>query len=148
MHVRLDQVSLSCTCQAICQTVQGAACHMHPHRAAPTCCCWPVLHAYVQECPICTVTFPSMNTASCCGARVCTECFVYHQTSSDPPGQAQCPFCKTMPFAVRVGGGLGGRVRCGCGNKASWGDMCCKAVISSGVHMAGLCACLLGPPPL
>lgn len=54
-----------------------------------------------EECPICTVTFPSMNTASCCAARVCTECFVYHQTSSDPPGQAQCPFCKTMPFAVR-----------------------------------------------
>jgi hypothetical protein len=65
----------------------------------------PQLRMHVQECPICTVTFPSMNTASCCAARVCTECFVYHQTSSDPPGQAQCPFCKTMPFAVRVRSG-------------------------------------------
>lgn len=59
------------------------------------CCC-------LQECPICTVSYPSMNTASCCAARVCTECFVYHQTASDPPGKAQCPFCKNTPFAVRV----------------------------------------------
>jgi hypothetical protein len=57
---------------------------------------------WLQECPICTVSYPSMNTASCCSARVCTECFVHHQTASDPPGKAQCPFCKSTPFAVRV----------------------------------------------
>lgn len=60
---------------------------------------------HTQECPICTVSYPSMNTASCCSARVCTECFVYHQTASDPPGKAQCPFCKYTPFAVRVSAG-------------------------------------------
>lgn len=57
---------------------------------------------HLQECPICNYWYPALNTASCCSARLCTECFVMCQTTFDPPGKATCPFCKQRPFCVRV----------------------------------------------
>uniref|UniRef100_A0A383V9E8 RING-type domain-containing protein n=1 Tax=Tetradesmus obliquus TaxID=3088 RepID=A0A383V9E8_TETOB len=54
-----------------------------------------------EECPICNYWYPVNNTASCCGARLCTECFVMCQSSHDPPGKAACPYCKKVPFSVR-----------------------------------------------
>ncbi|WIA12396.1 hypothetical protein OEZ85_012442 [Tetradesmus obliquus] len=54
-----------------------------------------------EECPICNYWYPAINTASCCGARLCTECFVMCQSSHDPPGKAACPYCKKVPFSVR-----------------------------------------------
>lgn len=29
-----------------------------------------------EECPICMMFYPVMNTSRCCGKRVCTECFL------------------------------------------------------------------------
>ncbi|KAF6262122.1 hypothetical protein COO60DRAFT_1625064 [Scenedesmus sp. NREL 46B-D3] len=57
-----------------------------------------------EECPICNYWYPVINTASCCGARLCTECFVMCQSSHDPPGKAACPYCKKVPFSVRYVG--------------------------------------------
>ena len=30
----------------------------------------------LEECPICMMFYPLMNTSSCCKTRVCTECFL------------------------------------------------------------------------
>eukprot|EP00882_Tetradesmus_deserticola_P006999 GHRQ01007371.1.p1 GENE.GHRQ01007371.1~~GHRQ01007371.1.p1 ORF type:complete len:162 (+),score=2.76 GHRQ01007371.1:172-657(+) len=54
-----------------------------------------------EECPICNYWYPAINKASCCGAHLCTECFVLCQSSHDPPGNAACPYCKKVPFSVR-----------------------------------------------
>lgn len=38
----------------------------------------------LEECPICFLHYPLLNTSKCCGKRVCTECFLQVRTSPQP----------------------------------------------------------------
>eukprot|EP00775_Hariotina_reticulata_P003187 gene3187-3465_t len=64
-------------------------------------CYPPMQDSGNEECPICNWEYPTLNTASCCGQRICTECFVQTQTTYKPPGKSPCPFCKANTFSVR-----------------------------------------------
>lgn len=56
-----------------------------------------------DSCPICVCTFAAgVNLTACCAAPCCTLCFVQLQCSTQPPGSAGCPFCRSAPLLVRV----------------------------------------------
>lgn len=57
-----------------------------------------------DECPICFLSYSSLNRTVCCKKLVCTECFVQVQCTAKPPGKANCPFCKANPLSVRYSG--------------------------------------------
>lgn len=45
-----------------------------------------------EQCPICLMAFPALNTTRCCAARLCTQCYATLRPTRTvrPP----CPFCK------------------------------------------------------
>lgn len=58
----------------------------------------------MEECPICFLSYPLLNTSRCCGKRVCTECFL--QARVRPAG-----WLARVPATVcgrRCGGGAQG----------------------------------------
>ncbi|GMP53328.1 hypothetical protein CsSME_00018811 [Camellia sinensis var. sinensis] len=58
----------------------------------------------LEECPICFLYYPSLNRSRCCTKGICTECFLQMKTpNSTRP--TQCPFCKTLNYAVEYRGG-------------------------------------------
>ncbi|VFQ61902.1 unnamed protein product [Cuscuta campestris] len=58
----------------------------------------------LEECPICFLYYPSLNRSRCCMKGICTECFLQMKTpNSTLP--TQCPFCKTINYAVEYRGG-------------------------------------------
>lgn len=50
-----------------------------------------------QECPICFLHYSEINTADCCKAAICTECFLQVQ---DPKRSHSCPFCNGEGMTV------------------------------------------------
>ncbi|GIL77996.1 hypothetical protein Vretimale_7393 [Volvox reticuliferus] len=57
----------------------------------------------LEECPICFLHYPVLNSSLCCQKRVCTECFLQVQTSTPPHQLSACPFCKvTRPTGYLV----------------------------------------------
>eukprot|EP00177_Eucheuma_denticulatum_P001074 GFKZ01001961.1.p1 GENE.GFKZ01001961.1~~GFKZ01001961.1.p1 ORF type:complete len:314 (-),score=46.62 GFKZ01001961.1:1113-2054(-) len=55
-----------------------------------------------EECPICMLVYPVLNQSKCCGARLCTECYL--QIRPPRHNKEPCPFCKHRRFdAVFVG---------------------------------------------
>ena len=58
-----------------------------------------------EECPICMLFYPALNTSSCCKKRICTECYL----QMAPPTSNKthnCPFCKRGGYAVEYRGPL------------------------------------------
>ena len=58
-----------------------------------------------EECPICMLYYPALNTSSCCKKRICTECYL----QMAPPTSNKthnCPFCKRGGYAVEYRGPL------------------------------------------
>lgn len=45
-----------------------------------------------EECPICMLVYPMLNTTKCCSARLCTECYL--QIRPPRHNRQPCPFCK------------------------------------------------------
>lgn len=45
-----------------------------------------------EECPICMLVYPALNTTRCCTARLCTECYL--QIRPPRHNRTSCPFCK------------------------------------------------------
>ncbi|KAK4536394.1 hypothetical protein CDCA_CDCA08G2419 [Cyanidium caldarium] len=56
----------------------------------------------LEECPICFLYYPCLNTARCCRRRFCTECFlqIRPQRKPGPTMACACPFCKHEPLEV------------------------------------------------
>jgi len=52
-----------------------------------------------QECPICFLFYSEINTANCCKAAICTECYLQLQT---PKMTNACPFCNGEGMMVTV----------------------------------------------
>ncbi|GAV60879.1 hypothetical protein CFOL_v3_04407 [Cephalotus follicularis] len=61
------------------------------------CCC------DLEECPICFLYYPSLNRSRCCMKGICTECFL-QMKNPNSTRPTQCPFCKTMNYAVEYRG--------------------------------------------
>ena len=64
-----------------------------------------------DECPICFLSYPSLNKSKCCASAICTECFLRVRSPSNAPEvydsvgrrltiPPRCPFCKTKPYLV------------------------------------------------
>lgn len=45
-----------------------------------------------EECPICLLCYPTLNTAKCCQAMLCSECYL--QVRPPRHSKEPCPFCK------------------------------------------------------
>ncbi|GAX81168.1 hypothetical protein CEUSTIGMA_g8601.t1 [Chlamydomonas eustigma] len=58
----------------------------------------------LEECPICMMHYPLMNTSTCCGKRVCTECFLQVQMAAPSHELPSCPFCKVRNFSAKFVG--------------------------------------------
>ncbi|MEW5319526.1 MAG: hypothetical protein WDW38_010671 [Sanguina aurantia] len=54
----------------------------------------------VEECPICFLGYPVLNTSRCCQKRLCTECFLQVQATASREGPPSCPFCKTPSYTA------------------------------------------------
>ncbi|KAI3815128.1 hypothetical protein L1987_14784 [Smallanthus sonchifolius] len=57
----------------------------------------------LEECPICFLSYPSLNRSRCCMKGICTECFLQMKMSNSML-PSQCPFCKTFNYAVEYRG--------------------------------------------
>jgi hypothetical protein len=89
------------------------ASHLQAHGTHPTTISTLLSHSLqVDECPICMLNFPALNQTVCCKSLICTECFVEVQCVSKPPGKASCPYCKSHPLTVKVGGTPGQQKPC------------------------------------
>uniref|UniRef100_A0A7S1TCU7 RING-type domain-containing protein n=1 Tax=Compsopogon caeruleus TaxID=31354 RepID=A0A7S1TCU7_9RHOD len=56
-----------------------------------------------DECLICFLYYPMLNSTVCCGKQICTECFLQIR----PPKlhhSEDCPFCKTPSFDISFKG--------------------------------------------
>jgi len=52
------------------------------------------------ECPICFLNYTQVNTTTCCGATVCTECYL--QIRPQKERHVTCPFCNHVKIQVRL----------------------------------------------
>ncbi|KAJ7566258.1 hypothetical protein O6H91_02G094900 [Diphasiastrum complanatum] len=57
----------------------------------------------LEECLICFLYYPSLNSSKCCFKGICTECFL-QMKSPHATRPTQCPFCKTANYAVEYRG--------------------------------------------
>ncbi|CAM8979002.1 unnamed protein product [Rhodiola kirilowii] len=57
----------------------------------------------LEECPICFLSYPSLNRSRCCSKSICTECFLQLKMPN-ATRPTQCPFCKTANYAVEYRG--------------------------------------------
>uniref|UniRef100_A0A7N0VFY5 RING-type domain-containing protein n=2 Tax=Kalanchoe fedtschenkoi TaxID=63787 RepID=A0A7N0VFY5_KALFE len=57
----------------------------------------------LEECPICFLSYPSLNRSRCCSKSICTECFLQLKMPN-ATRPTQCPFCKTPNYAVEYRG--------------------------------------------
>lgn len=58
----------------------------------------------LEDCPICFLSYPSLNRAVCCHKPICTECFL--QVKSQQAGSCpKCPYCKA-DFSIYFHGPL------------------------------------------
>ncbi|XVE52928.1 hypothetical protein DITRI_Ditri02bG0164000 [Diplodiscus trichospermus] len=57
----------------------------------------------LEECPICFLSYPSLNRSRCCMKSICTECFL-QMKNPNSTRPTQCPFCKTLNYAVEYRG--------------------------------------------
>eukprot|EP00798_Chlamydomonas_sp_ICE-L_P030042 gene30042-35016_t len=55
----------------------------------------------LEECPICFLHYPVLNTSRCCAKRICTECFLQVQTSVPADVSPTCPFCKVPDYTAK-----------------------------------------------
>ncbi|CAJ1953490.1 unnamed protein product [Cylindrotheca closterium] len=53
-----------------------------------------------QECPICFLYYKETNVTKCCGANICTECYL--QVKPQKEKTASCPFCNAPKVTVTV----------------------------------------------
>jgi hypothetical protein len=53
-----------------------------------------------QECPICFLYYKETNITKCCGANICTECYLQVKPQKDKT--ASCPFCNSPKVGVSV----------------------------------------------
>jgi hypothetical protein len=53
-----------------------------------------------QECPICFLHYPEINTTKCCKANVCTECYL--QVRPQKEKSSSCPFCNHAKLQITV----------------------------------------------
>jgi len=53
-----------------------------------------------QECPICFLNYKEVNRTKCCGANICTECYLQVRPQKDK--QSCCPFCNAPKVSVTV----------------------------------------------
>lgn len=60
-------------------------------------------NADFEECPICFLSYPSLNRSKCCSKGVCTECFL-QMKSPRTARSIQCPFCKSYNYGVEYRG--------------------------------------------
>ena len=51
----------------------------------------------LDECPICFLNYPYVNTTRCCKQEICTECFLQIRSTRKP---ISCPFCNLNEFNV------------------------------------------------
>ncbi|KAL9667692.1 hypothetical protein QQ045_002056 [Rhodiola kirilowii] len=68
--------------------------------------CYPGDEDYscdLEECPICFLSYPSLNRSRCCSKSICTECFLQLKMPN-ATRPTQCPFCKTANYAVEYRG--------------------------------------------
>lgn len=54
----------------------------------------------MEECPICFLSYGAVNITNCCGAIICTECFL--QVRPQKEKDSTCPFCSSENFSVRI----------------------------------------------
>lgn len=54
----------------------------------------------LDECPICLLHYPAVNTAACCGNSLCTECYLQVALSRSEHGAQLCPFCNKANYSV------------------------------------------------
>ena len=57
----------------------------------------------LDECPICFLSYPSLNHSKCCNSGICTECFLQLKAPARHV-TVQCPFCKTPSYSVQFRG--------------------------------------------
>lgn len=59
----------------------------------------------LDECPICLLNFPALNhTDGCCGAAICTDCYLKVLYSRSEDTVQQCPFCNKPGYKVTYHG--------------------------------------------
>jgi len=54
----------------------------------------------MEECPICFLSYGAVNITTCCGAIICTECFL--QVRPQKEKDSTCPFCSSEKFSVTI----------------------------------------------
>ena len=52
-----------------------------------------------EECPICFLYFPTMNSSKCCNQSICTSCYLQVRPQE---GKTECPFCSVEDFAAEA----------------------------------------------
>ena len=52
-----------------------------------------------EECPICFLYFPTMNSSKCCSQSICTSCYLQVRPQS---GGSECPFCSVEDFEAEA----------------------------------------------
>ena len=52
-----------------------------------------------EECPICFLYFPTMNSSKCCNQTICTSCYLQVRPQN---GSSECPFCSVEDFAAEA----------------------------------------------
>ena len=56
----------------------------------------------LEECPICMLYYPYLNTSTCCQKNICTECFL--QVRKPASETDCCPFCTSTNYNVIFNG--------------------------------------------
>jgi len=55
----------------------------------------------VSECPICFLTYKSLNDSSCCNEKICTNCYIALRNDSCAAFSNRCPFCHQVGFLTK-----------------------------------------------
>ena len=58
----------------------------------------------LEECPICMLYYPYLNTSTCCKKNICTECFLQVRKPGAGSEVDCCPFCTSSSYNVTFNG--------------------------------------------
>ena len=58
----------------------------------------------LEECPICMLYYPYLNTSTCCKKHICTECFLQVRKPGAGSETDCCPFCTSPNYNVTFNG--------------------------------------------
>ncbi|KAJ8904799.1 hypothetical protein NDN08_001314 [Rhodosorus marinus] len=61
---------------------------------------------YPEECPICMMYFPALNSHACCGQKICTKCLRKVRSLGADRKEWVCPFCMFRGPKVTYNGPL------------------------------------------